>query len=49
MNEDKKCAHPACKCQAPADGQFGKYCSAHCQNAGDAASVKCGCGHPGCS
>jgi hypothetical protein len=49
MKEVEKCAHPACKCLVPSHGPHGKYCSVHCQNASEAADVKCGCGHPGCS
>jgi len=49
MKDMDKCAHPACKCLVPEKSAHGKYCSAQCENAGEAASVKCGCGHPGCS
>jgi len=48
MNDDNKCAHPACKCIVPDAGKFGKYCSAHCETAKDVSELKCDCGHPGC-
>ena len=40
----KKCAHPMCSCQAPAEKS---YCSEQCATAkpGDA---KCPCEHTGC-
>lgn len=41
----KKCAHPPCDC-IPADGS--KYCSAHCEGAGDRPELMCRCGHPDC-
>jgi len=49
MSEMNKCAHPACKCIVSNDGQFGKYCSEHCQEAKDMAEIRCECGHPGCN
>jgi hypothetical protein len=48
MKDVEKCAHPACKCLVPSNGPHGKFCSVHCQNATEAADVKCNCGHPGC-
>jgi metallothionein len=47
MDEKKKCAHKACKCDA-ADGS--DYCGTYCEQAkvehqsGDG----CGCGHDAC-
>ena len=29
----EQCAHPACSCLVAAKGEFGKYCSEHCQEA----------------
>ena len=49
MKDVQKCAHPACKCLVPSNGPHGKYCSVACQNATEAADVKCNCGHPGCA
>jgi hypothetical protein len=49
MSEMNKCAHPACKCIVSNDGQFGKYCSEHCQEAKDMAEIRCECGHAGCN
>ena len=49
MKDVQKCAHPACKCLVPSNSPHGKYCSVHCQNATEAADVKCNCGHPGCA
>jgi hypothetical protein len=49
MPGTKKCAHPACKCEVRDDGEFGKYCSEHCREAGDdVLEVICDCKHPGC-
>jgi hypothetical protein len=48
MEETTKCAHPACKCNVPKDGEFGKFCSEHCQTAGEMAEIRCECGHPTC-
>jgi len=44
-----KCAHPGCKCMTPPNGSWGKYCSEHCQKAGDTAEPRCGCGHASCA
>lgn len=49
VTETNKCAHEGCKCNVPDNGQFGKYCSAHCQNAKDLTELRCDCGHPGCA
>lgn len=46
MSEKKKCAHPACNCQATADS---KYCSQYCDDAKDTLEIQCGCGHAGCA
>jgi len=46
--ETNKCAHPACNCMVPKGGQFGKYCSEHCKEAGDITELHCDCKHPGC-
>ncbi len=46
MAETKKCAHPACNCQAPEDK---KYCSQYCEDAGGTMEISCNCGHRGCS
>jgi len=44
-----KCAHPGCKCTVPTNGAWGKYCSEHCQKAGDMAEPHCDCGHASCA
>ena len=44
-----KCAHDACKCMVAPNGQYGKYCSEHCQDNGDLIELRCDCGHPGCA
>jgi hypothetical protein len=50
MPEKTKCAHPPCSCSVKEDSAHGKYCSAHCEQAGDAVTeVFCECHHPGCS
>jgi hypothetical protein len=46
MAENKKCAHPPCKCQAR---EGSDYCSTYCEGAGNAPDIQCNCGHPGCS
>jgi hypothetical protein len=43
-----KCAHPGCKCSVPASGQWGQYCSEHCQKTGDMTEPRCTCGHAAC-
>lgn len=43
--ETKKCAHPACNCQAP-EGE--DYCSEFCKDAGDMTEISCNCEHPEC-
>jgi hypothetical protein len=47
--DENKCAHPACLCIVPEDGDFGDYCSEHCREAGDIAEIECECGHPACN
>jgi hypothetical protein len=42
-----KCAHPACQCTV-ANDEFGAYCSAHCQDAGELTELRCECGHSAC-
>ena len=44
----EKCAHQSCVCMVPENGEFGAYCSAHCQDAKDLTELRCECGHPGC-
>ena len=39
-NQDKKCAHPACDCQAASDS---KYCGEYCENAEKSGVVEIGC------
>ena len=46
MAETKKCAHPACNCNAPADS---KYCSQYCHDARGTTELTCNCGHAGCA
>jgi len=46
MAKDKKCAHPACNCQAK---EGSDYCSNYCETAGGTAEIQCNCGHPDCS
>jgi hypothetical protein len=48
MADTNKCAHPACNCTVTGGGPFGKYCSAHCKNAGQQTELRCGCQHPAC-
>ncbi len=46
-NQQKKCAHPPCKCMVAHDK---KYCSNRCEDAGgDEVEISCDCGHPGCA
>ena len=46
MADNKKCAHPACHCQAR---EGSDYCSAFCEGAGKTPDIQCGCGHPDCA
>jgi len=43
-----KCAHPACQCMVEPKGQYGKYCSDHCRQAGDKIELRCDCQHAPC-
>jgi hypothetical protein len=43
-----KCLHPGCKCTVPTHGQWGNYCSEHCQKAGDMREPHCTCNHQDC-
>ena len=49
MDKPSKCAHPACDCIVPEKGEFGSYCSAHCQDAKSLNELRCECGHPQCA
>jgi hypothetical protein len=49
MTDVEKCAHPACRCQVPRDGRFGKYCSENCREKAGMNELTCQCGHPGCA
>jgi hypothetical protein len=46
--KDQKCAHPSCACLVPPDHPFGKYCSEHCDDAGEMDELRCECGHDAC-
>jgi metallothionein len=46
MSEKKKCAHPACKCQARENSD---YCSTYCEGEAETADIICTCGHPSCA
>ena len=46
MAENKKCAHPACNCQARKDS---RYCSQDGEDATGTLEIECGCGHAGCA
>ena len=48
MAETAKCAHPGCSCLVRPGGQYGKYCSEHCQEAKDITELRCDCKHPEC-
>jgi hypothetical protein len=45
MPRKNVCAHPPCKCIAPAGEE---YCSEHCMDAVADAEPVCRCGHPEC-
>jgi hypothetical protein len=51
MAVSKKCAHKLCKCKVSEGGPWGKYCSAHCEEAADtdALEIYCDCKHPECT
>ena len=40
-----KCADPACNCTVPEKGEFGKYCSEHCKEAGKITELRCTADH----
>jgi hypothetical protein len=44
--EQKKCAHPACRCIVP-DSK--KYCSQRCEDSKEEVEISCDCAHPGCA
>lgn len=44
-DQQNKCAHTACTCQAAAGS---KYCSPYCESAKDRSEISCGCGHEAC-
>ena len=48
MSDASKCAHPGCSCTVSKDSQYGKYCSEHCQKAGDITELRCDCHHAAC-
>ena len=48
MARSQECAHESCGCMVPEDGEFGKYCSAHCREAKDLIELRCDCGHDAC-
>lgn len=48
MAKTEKCAHDICVCMVSGDGEFGKYCSAHCKDSADVTTLRCECGHDAC-
>jgi len=48
MPDTEKCAHPACECMVTKGGEWGKYCSEHCKEKGQAIELRCDCKHPAC-
>lgn len=44
--EQKKCAHPACRCTVTENKQ---YCSQRCEDAKGEVEISCDCAHAGCS
>ena len=48
MTKVEKCAHQSCVCIVHEGGEFGDYCSAHCQEAKDLTELRCECGHDAC-
>ena len=48
MAKIEKCAHSSCDCRVNTEGEFGKFCSAHCESAKDIVDLRCECGHPVC-
>jgi hypothetical protein len=49
MAKTQKCAHQACSCVVPPEGEFGVYCSAHCKDSKALAELRCECGHADCA
>jgi hypothetical protein len=45
MENQKKCAHPSCRCHAKKDSD---YCSTYCEGGAKTADILCGCGHGDC-
>jgi len=45
---NQKCAHPSCACILTEDRPYGKYCSEHCDDAGEMDELRCECGHEMC-
>jgi len=43
---NKKCAHPACHCQARPGSD---YCSTYCEGEAKTADIQCNCGHSACA
>lgn len=48
MAKAKQCAHASCNCLVEPEGNFGKYCSEHCKQAGDKIELRCDCQHQPC-
>ena len=48
MAKTEKCAHDICVCLVSENGEFGKYCSAHCHDSAKVTTLRCECGHPEC-
>jgi hypothetical protein len=48
MADSNKCAHPSCNCVVAKGGEFGKYCSDHCKQAGNKVELRCDCPHVAC-
>lgn len=48
MADSEKCAHPSCQCMVTKGGQYGKYCSEHCQEAKKVTELRCDCKHAAC-
>lgn len=49
--EKVKCAHDGCHCLIDKNGDYGKYCSEHCEQAADmdATELQCDCKHLACT
>ena len=48
MADPAKCAHPSCECLVTSKGQYGKYCSEVCKEAGQITELRCNCQHDAC-